>query len=103
MIVPATVAGLIAGMAVPAFTQVRSVAKEKTVTNNLRQIAAAAQQYFLETGETKVSVETLTGPDGYIRELKPAAGESYEGMIISIEDELIEVTLGDGTVISHPF
>lgn len=106
MIIPASMVGAtaaMAAMAVSPFKQVRSAAKEKTVKNNLRQIASAAQQYFLETGETKVSIEKLTGPNGYIRKLEPVAGESYENMVISVDDEVIEVTLGDGSVISHSF
>jgi len=50
-----------------------------------------------------VNIEELTGPNGYIRQLEPVAGESYEGMVISLDDEVIEVTLGDGTVISYSF
>lgn len=104
MMIPAAVGGgLGAAMAIPAFQKVRENSQEKAVTNNLRQIAAAAQQYFLETGETEVKIETLIGPNGYIRSLEPVAGESYDGMVISIDDETIQVTLGDGSVIVHTF
>ncbi|MDP4610323.1 MAG: hypothetical protein NWT02_03975 [Opitutales bacterium] len=76
--------------------------EEAVVTNNLRQISAAADQYFLEEGKTSVTIEELVGPDKYIRELIPVAGESYEGMIITMEMDEISVTLESGQVVSLP-
>ena len=94
--------GLSAAMAIPAFQKVRTTSQEKAVTNNLRQIAAAADQYFLENGVKEVAIEKLIGPDAYIRELTPVAGESYEGMIIKMGED-ISVTLGNGQVITQDF
>lgn len=58
--------------------------QQKSLLNNLRQIAAAADQYFLEQGVSKVELSRLVGttPDKYIKELKPVAGESYAGLVI---------------------
>lgn len=42
--------GLLAAMAIPAFNKVRETSQDKAVTNNLRQIASAAQQYMLDEG-----------------------------------------------------
>ncbi len=84
----------------PAFQKVRNTSHEKAVTNNLRQIASAADQYFLENGVNEVSVDKLVGE--YIRELTPVAGESYEGMLIRAGED-ISVTLEDGSVISIQF
>jgi type IV pilus assembly protein PilA len=103
MVVPTIFAGgLGAAMAIPAFQKVRTTSQEKAVTNNLRQIASAADQYFLENGVTEVSIDKLVGEGGYIRVLKPVAGESYEGMIIQ-QGEDISVVLENGSVISMPF
>ena len=44
--------GLLAAMAVPAFQKVRSTSQEKTILNNLRQLASGADQHFLENGVT---------------------------------------------------
>lgn len=41
-------AGLLAAMAIPAFQKVREASLEKTMANDARQIAAAAQQILLE-------------------------------------------------------
>lgn len=54
---------LVAAMAIPAFQKVRMSSLEKTMDNDARQIASAAQQYFLETNVTSV-------PFGY----EPATG-----------------------------
>ena len=47
--------GLLAAMAIPAFQKVRQSSQDKTVMNNARQLAAAADQYFLENGVSSVS------------------------------------------------
>ena len=58
--------------------------QQNALRSNLRQISAAADQYFLEYGVSTVPVSRLvgTGPTGYIRVLTPVAGESYDGMVI---------------------
>lgn len=76
------------------------LSEEDAVTNNLRQIASAADQHFLENGVTEVHIDKLVGE--YISELNPVAGESYEGMTIKMGEE-ISVTLEDGSVVSLPF
>lgn len=47
--------GLLAAMAIPAFQKVRTSSLEKTILNDGRQIGAAAQQYFMEYGQTTVA------------------------------------------------
>lgn len=51
----------------------------KAIRNNLRQLAAAADQYFLENGVTIVTFEKLVGPEPgkYIKEIGSVAGEKY--------------------------
>jgi len=96
-------AGLGGAMAIPAFQKVRETSREKAVLNNLRQIASAADQYFLENGVTEVKVSELVGPNGYIRSLEPVGGESYLDLVISTDMDEISVTLDDGSVVSIPF
>jgi type IV pilus assembly protein PilA len=59
--------GLLAAMAIPAFQKVRTTSQEKTIVNNLRQLASGADQYFLENGVTSVSSSSLIGTDSYIK------------------------------------
>ncbi|HNY42650.1 MAG TPA: type II secretion system protein [Bryobacteraceae bacterium] len=55
--------GLLAAMAVPAWQRVRLGAITSTMDNDARQLAGAAQQYFLEYRVTTVA---LTYTDGAI-------------------------------------
>jgi type IV pilus assembly protein PilA len=50
-------------MAIPAFAKVREESLHKTMQNDARQIAAAAQQYMLENGEKPVAfhIDPQTG------------------------------------------
>ncbi len=48
--------GLLAAMAIPAFQKVRQSSIEKTLTNDAKQIASAANQYYMETGGSTINV-----------------------------------------------
>ena len=61
--------GLLAAMAIPAFQKVRRSSQEKTIINDARQIAAGAQQYFLENGVTSVAATDIIGTNGYVKSL----------------------------------
>lgn len=94
--------GLVAAMAIPAFQKVRTNSQQKMVLNNLRQLSAARDQYFLETGKTTCTYADLVGPgpDKYIRQLKPVAGEDYTTLVFA-EGKPIEVTLPGGRTVSY--
>ena len=47
--------GLLAAMAIPAFAKVRQNSVASKMDNDARQLASAAQQYFLETNSTTVT------------------------------------------------
>lgn len=71
--------GLLAAMAIPAFQKVRASSQDKAVSNNLRQLSAAADQYFLENGVSSVSSALLVGTNSsqYIKNVQTVAGEGY--------------------------
>jgi type IV pilus assembly protein PilA len=77
---PVTI-GVMAAMAVPAFQKVRQSSQEKAVTNNLRQLSAAADQFYLEKGVTTATYADLVGPGKYIRQINPVAGEDYRTLV----------------------
>ena len=97
---PVTV-GVLAAMAIPAFQKVRTASQEKVVMNNLRQLAAAADQYYLETGKKRATYDDLVGPDKYIRQLNPVAGEDYRQIQFE-ENHPLRVQLPSGQVIRYP-
>ena len=69
--------GLLAAMAIPAFQKVRTSSQDKAVLNNARQLAAAADQYYLENGVSTVSQGSLVGVTSYVKALNLVANESY--------------------------
>jgi type IV pilus assembly protein PilA len=81
--------GLLAAMALPAFQRVRQSSQDKTVLNNARQLAAAADQYFLENGVSSVLQTDLVGSTNYVKALNLVASESYpsgftEGVTLTV-------------------
>ena len=69
--------GLLAAMAIPAFQKVRSASQDKTVLNNIRQLSAAADQYYLENGVSSVAGVSLIGSANYVKNLNTVAKETY--------------------------
>ena len=69
--------GLLAAMAIPAFQKVRSSSQDKAVLNNMRQLGAAADQYFLEFGTSTAQLTSLVGSSAYVKALNTVANESY--------------------------
>jgi type IV pilus assembly protein PilA len=81
--------GLLAAMAIPAFQKVRQSSQDKAVLNNARQLAAAADQYFLENGVSTAAQTALVGSDKYVKTLNLVANETYptnftQGITITI-------------------
>jgi len=69
--------GLLAAMAVPAFTKVRESSQDKAVLNNARQLASAADQHYLERGVSTAALTDLVGADKYVKSVTTVAGETY--------------------------
>ncbi len=81
--------GLLAAMAIPAFQKVRVASQDKAVLNNARQMAAAADQYYLENGATFAAATNLIGATNYVKALNTVASEGYptaytQGVTITI-------------------
>jgi hypothetical protein len=68
--------------AIGAYKKVRESSLQKAILNNLRMIAAASDQYFLENGVNEVALSELVGPERYIKALISVDGESYDGMVL---------------------
>jgi type IV pilus assembly protein PilA len=69
--------GMLAAMAIPAFQKVRVASQNKAITNNMRQLAAAADQYFLEAGVLSAQITSLIGSSAYVKALTTVANEAY--------------------------
>lgn len=87
-------------------SKIRQVASEpppevkKKILHNLRQLAAAADQYFLENGVSKATYDDLVGPTKYVKKVEAVAGEEYQGMKFE-QGKKLEVTTEQGHVISY--
>jgi hypothetical protein len=78
-------------------------APDKTVKNNLQQIAFAAQTWFIDhSGDREVTYETLVKNE-LIFELDPVSGESYKGLTLKRAGGEISVKLEGGGSISHKY
>jgi len=69
--------GLLAAMAIPGFIKVRQSSQDKTVLNNARQLASAADQYFMENGVPTVRFNDLVGATNYVKAVNLVANEHY--------------------------
>ena len=76
--------GLLAAMAIPAFQKVRASSQDRAVMNNLRQIQAGADIYFLEKGVSSVASSTLVGTNSsqYVKSFVTVANESYTSQVV---------------------
>lgn len=97
---PVTI-GLVAAMAIPAFQKVRMASQDKAILNNLRQLSAAADQHYLETGTRSATYDQLVGPDKYVRALIPVAGEDYRTLRFQ-QGQPLRVRLPDGRSLQYP-
>lgn len=89
IMVVVVIIGLLASLALPAFQKVRTASQDKAVMNNARQMASAADSYFLESGASFTDVANLIGATNYVRTLNTVAGEVYptgytQGVTITI-------------------
>lgn len=102
LVVVAVVPMSIASIA--AFKKVRESSLERAITNNLRQLSAAADQYFLEHGRPEVSVSDLVGLEShkYIKVLTSVDGESYENLVIR-QGEPISVVRRNGERVTYSY
>lgn len=61
-----TIIGLLVALAVPSWQKIRQTSIASTMDNDARQLASAAQQYFMEYGASTVPVAyaagAITGP-----------------------------------------
>jgi type IV pilus assembly protein PilA len=72
-----TIIGLLGALAIPAFQKVRASSQDKAVLNNIRLIAAAADQYYMEKGTGTAAFTALVGTSAYVKSFNLVANEIY--------------------------
>jgi hypothetical protein len=73
---------------------------KKQVLNNLRQLAAAADQFYLENGVSRASYDDLVGMTKYVKRVNPVDGEDYRGIQFE-QGKVIQTRTSQGYVISY--
>jgi len=91
--------GLLAAMAIPAFQKVRIASQEKVMINNVRQLAAAADQYYLEHNTNEAGFADIVGPDKYVTNINSVVGEKYPKAFQ--KDLPLQIIKVDGTVLIY--
>lgn len=94
--------GLLAAMAIPAFQKVRATSQDKAVTNNLRQIASAAQQYMLEEGVSVVNTVSLFSEE-YLTTIETLANETYPTVVNSTDTQISATGIGGERTVTYTF
>ncbi|HWA10131.1 MAG TPA: hypothetical protein VG838_11830 [Opitutaceae bacterium] len=74
--------------------------QRKAILNNLRQLAAAADQYYLEHGTNHVTLEELVGPSKYVKAINPVDSEDYRQIVFTQGTEL-RVTTASGLSVNY--
>lgn len=70
-------------------------AVQKAILNNLRQLAAAADQFYLENGVATTTYDQLVGPTKYVKRVDPQAGEDYRAIEFK-QGKAMEITTTGG-------
>ena len=103
--------GILAAIAVPAFNEARDTARRNSISDNLRVVAGAAQQYLIANGSAaSVSTDSLV-PTWLDVLPTPVAGETYAGIDIANTATSISVnapglisgTDGSGQTVTYTF
>ncbi len=68
---------MLAVLAVQAVVSVLHRSEDMAVLGTVRQLAAAADQYYLENDVTSVALSQLVGPTNYVKALRIVNQESY--------------------------
>ena len=75
---------------------------KKAILNNLRQLAAAADQFYLENGKNQVTLDELVGETKYVKRLVIIDGEDYRQITFAQGKPLIVTTAGGFTTTYAP-
>lgn len=75
--------------------------QKRAILNNLRQIGAAADQYYLEHGTNHAAIADLVGETKYIRALKSVDGEDYSQLNLTQGNAVFSVTTANGVTVDY--
>lgn len=71
------VAGVLVALGVTSYRKARQHQDDQVVLCEIRQLSAAADQYFLENGVSTVRFDQLVGATNYLKAIATVAYETY--------------------------
>jgi len=103
LMIAAMMAAVLLGIVVPPYVAAAEKDYErKEILINLRQIVSTAFCGMMEKGVEKISFRQLYD-EHYFHNIKVVAGESYDGIVITMDTRFISVTTANGDVIGYNF
>lgn len=72
---------------------------QRDITNNLRQLSAAADQFYLENGRSTTTYDEIVGPTKFVRVIEAKAGENYRAIEFA-QGKTLRVTTSSGHVVN---
>jgi hypothetical protein len=76
--------------------------KKRAILNNLRQLAAAADQFYLENGKMQATFDELVGATKYVKQINPVEGEDYRAIVFAQGKPLTVTTTGGFSMSYNP-
>jgi hypothetical protein len=76
--------------------------KKRAILNNLRQLAAAADQFYLENGKMQATFDELVGTTKYVKQVNPVEGEDYRAIVFAQGKPLTVTTAGGFSMSYNP-
>jgi hypothetical protein len=73
---------------------------KRKIMNNLRQLAAASDQYYLENGVSRATFDDLVGTTKYVKRVEPVDGEDYKSLQF-VQGKKLQVQTNQGYIVSY--
>ena len=98
--------GLLAAMAIPAFQKVRRSSVKSTMANDIKQLAGAANQYFMEFGVSTVAYSQLVNTEndtnaGYLKELSKGVEPAMTSLKMGSTEVITLTHANFGTLVGY--
>ena len=74
--------------------------EKQAIMSNLRQLGAAADQYYLENGKDTAQYSDLVGHRQYVKSIESKSGEDYRTIVFKMGQPLT-VTTASGVPVTH--
>lgn len=85
---------------VPRLKQILESITRIKISNNLRQLSSAVDQFLLENGVVRAKLSDIIGDDKYLKQLKQIDGEQYDNLDLTVRSNWV-LTTQSGLVVTY--